>query len=381
MNLQWFPLHIEAYTGDTMHLTTEEHGAYLLMMLAYYRTQRPLPASDRSLAALTKLPLDRWLEAKPALARFFSERNGVWVHDRIEAEIVEAKRKHEESIARAKAGAAARLANASSRKTASTAQSQPKASPKPASSQLKAQLGQEVKSADFSSKSASSNAQSQLEANSKQDSSSKPAPSQLEAQPQAQLQASLDAAHLHLQSYSLSVSENGSGEGKIAGGDVEEAADAPDAGALADAMGTLIPDGWRPTLGKLQQCRADGATEEEIEKEIATFIYDKQASGAFSHDWNASFGKWWERFKSYKAKQEAKKPKAAPRVEVNTKIDWDKHVERWKRNNSFWSRGLGPAPGMTGCQCPHDVMIKHGIDPKTGLNIPVESDTKAKAAT
>ena len=71
MSLPWFAFDADAFTGDTAHLTTEETGAYLLLMLAYYRSEKPLPARDRALAAICKLPIDQWLEAKITLAEFF----------------------------------------------------------------------------------------------------------------------------------------------------------------------------------------------------------------------------------------------------------------------------------------------------------------------
>lgn len=110
MSLPWFPFHLDAYTGDTMHLTTEEHGAYLLLMIAYYRTGKPLPGYDRALAAICKLPLERWQVIKVGLAPFFREADGFWHHDRIDAELREASEKHAARIAQRSAAAEARWA-------------------------------------------------------------------------------------------------------------------------------------------------------------------------------------------------------------------------------------------------------------------------------
>lgn len=117
MSLPWFPFHLDAYTGDTMHLTTEEHGAYLLLMIAYYRTEKPLPGYDRALASICKLPLDRWLITKVALEPFFRIDDGLWHHDRIDAELRDASEKHAARIAQRSAAAQSRWGKNAGRTT------------------------------------------------------------------------------------------------------------------------------------------------------------------------------------------------------------------------------------------------------------------------
>ena len=83
MNRPWMPLYVGDYLGDTGHLTTAQHGAYLLLMMHYWR-KGELPDNDRQLSKITKLPLKTWCEYRPTLQDFFYEG---WKHKRIDAEL------------------------------------------------------------------------------------------------------------------------------------------------------------------------------------------------------------------------------------------------------------------------------------------------------
>lgn len=83
MNRPWMPLYVGDYLGDTGHLTTTQHGAYLLLMMHYWR-KGTLPDDDKQLAKITKLPLKVWADQRETLQAFFFEG---WNHKRIDAEI------------------------------------------------------------------------------------------------------------------------------------------------------------------------------------------------------------------------------------------------------------------------------------------------------
>ena len=85
----WMPLYIGDYLADTMHLTTEQHGAYLLLIIAYWRNQGPLPDDNKRLASICKLPLEQWLIDRPSIEEFFKTDGLFWVHGRIDSELAE----------------------------------------------------------------------------------------------------------------------------------------------------------------------------------------------------------------------------------------------------------------------------------------------------
>jgi uncharacterized protein YdaU (DUF1376 family) len=79
----WMPLYVGDYLADTGHLTTTQHGAYLLLLMHYWR-KRELPDDDKQLAAIAKLPLRIWLDSKETIQAFFHMG---WSHKRLDAEI------------------------------------------------------------------------------------------------------------------------------------------------------------------------------------------------------------------------------------------------------------------------------------------------------
>jgi len=74
--LRWMPLDVTDYLNDTGHLTTIQHGAYMLLLMHYWR-HGPLPDDDEQLAAITKTDAKAWKAMKNTIRRFFRcEDNG-----------------------------------------------------------------------------------------------------------------------------------------------------------------------------------------------------------------------------------------------------------------------------------------------------------------
>jgi uncharacterized protein YdaU (DUF1376 family) len=105
----WMPLYIGDYLSDTMHLTTEQHGAYLLLIMAYWKNGGALPASDAQLAAICRMPIDAWSNARAVLENFFDvSQEGKWVSKRVEKEMQSAGQKKAQASQKAANAAAAR---------------------------------------------------------------------------------------------------------------------------------------------------------------------------------------------------------------------------------------------------------------------------------
>lgn len=81
------PLFADAYLADTMHLSTEEHGAYLLLLMAAWRQDDCcLPNDDRKLARIAGLSVRKWNAIKPTILEFWTVENGSIFQPRLRKE-------------------------------------------------------------------------------------------------------------------------------------------------------------------------------------------------------------------------------------------------------------------------------------------------------
>ena len=108
----WMPLYVGDYLGDTQRLTTEQHGAYLLLILDYWRNG-PAPDDDAVLQQITKCDAKTWKKHRPAMARLFQVAEGEWRHKRIDAELASAATNAERRSSKAKSAAEARWGQSS----------------------------------------------------------------------------------------------------------------------------------------------------------------------------------------------------------------------------------------------------------------------------
>lgn len=81
MPMYWLDYHL-----DTEHLSTVEHGAYLLLLSYYWRSGGPIADDDELLSRVAKLSLDEWKPMKAKICRLFYFEDGHWRQKRVDRE-------------------------------------------------------------------------------------------------------------------------------------------------------------------------------------------------------------------------------------------------------------------------------------------------------
>jgi uncharacterized protein YdaU (DUF1376 family) len=109
VSLPRMSFHIGDYKKDTGHLSTEQHGAYLLLIMHYWTTGG-LPDDDEQLARITGLTLREWRKHRSTIAALF--KDGPWRHKRIDRELAEADEKYQRRAAAGSRGGKAKSSNA-----------------------------------------------------------------------------------------------------------------------------------------------------------------------------------------------------------------------------------------------------------------------------
>lgn len=111
------PLFTDAYLADTVHLTTEEHGAYMLLLMTAWRTPDcKLPDDDSFLSRVARCSPRVWARLRPVMAQFWIIEDGWWSQKRLrkERDYVEEVRATRSKLGRegGRKSAATRAANA-----------------------------------------------------------------------------------------------------------------------------------------------------------------------------------------------------------------------------------------------------------------------------
>ena len=95
-------LYVSDFVGDTLHLSTEQIGAYMLLLMAMWNAGGKLPADDQKLARVVRLSVKKWRSIRADLMSFFDgDDDHIW-HHRLTKELQKSESK---SQSRAAAGA------------------------------------------------------------------------------------------------------------------------------------------------------------------------------------------------------------------------------------------------------------------------------------
>lgn len=100
----WLPIYVGDYLSDTMHLTTEQHGAYFLLILAYWKNGGALP--ENRIQGIVNINGNSWTIVEPILKEFFDTEicPGKWHHKRIEKELEKSRLMRQQAEIRGKKG-------------------------------------------------------------------------------------------------------------------------------------------------------------------------------------------------------------------------------------------------------------------------------------
>jgi uncharacterized protein YdaU (DUF1376 family) len=82
------PLFTDALIGDTTHLSAEQFGAYVLILIATWRNNgKALPDDDARMSKICKIGVTKWRrKVRPILREFFEVNESGWHQQRLEKE-------------------------------------------------------------------------------------------------------------------------------------------------------------------------------------------------------------------------------------------------------------------------------------------------------
>lgn len=284
MSLPWFAFNVKAFITDTMRLSTEAKGAYLLLMLDYYEQGKPAPDDDEVLASITGLAIETWRRHRRVVEPLFTLVDGFWRHKRCDEEIATA------STLAAKRSAAGKKANET--RWAADPDRTPIRKPKRTPDRIRSGHATDTERSTVS----------EAEFGPDRTKRDQTVPGDQN-----------NADRIHSASESDTASDRVRSPSTIhidINTEVREGANAPSS-AIGLSIGSLIPDDFYPTGEACSQAKADGVTGPELAEWIDDWKGRCEQAGTRLDDWQLA----WQR--EYKRRIETQKPKAKPRVSVS----------------------------------------------------------------
>lgn len=108
MSSPFMQLYVADYLGDTRHLTTEQHGAYLLLLMTMWRSDGVLSSDPSKLARIAGLTVAKWKRISDDILAFFTPCEGGLTQGRLAAELTIADEKSEKRSQSGRAGGRAK---------------------------------------------------------------------------------------------------------------------------------------------------------------------------------------------------------------------------------------------------------------------------------
>ena len=90
-DIPYMPLYIADYMGDTLHLSTEQHGAYLLLLMTMWRAGGTLPNDPAKLSRIARMTVGKWSRVGPDVMAFFQIDGENITHGRLVFELTKAQ--------------------------------------------------------------------------------------------------------------------------------------------------------------------------------------------------------------------------------------------------------------------------------------------------
>ncbi|MCA0199892.1 MAG: DUF1376 domain-containing protein [Proteobacteria bacterium] len=105
----WIPFYVGDYLADTSHLTTVQHGAYLLLLFHFVRTRKPIPDEAAVLAQVARMTLDDWARNSTVVLAFWTLTKDGWVQKRAAAESQRAEKIYKKRVEAGRKSASRRM--------------------------------------------------------------------------------------------------------------------------------------------------------------------------------------------------------------------------------------------------------------------------------
>lgn len=104
-------LYVSDFVGDTLMLSAEHVGAYMLLLIALWNAHGELPNDDKKLARVARVTLKKWHLLSRDLLPFFEVTDTTITHRRLKKELQKSERQSQSRAAAGARGGAAKALN------------------------------------------------------------------------------------------------------------------------------------------------------------------------------------------------------------------------------------------------------------------------------